>query len=112
MRAENLTGLLRETRVHAGGEVLPSRGRSFTEVLGVSSADADLVMLGVGELGADFTSCYGRPPNLADGLGRVVLVLAAQDLPFKQFLRWRHGPRSDFLGSAFAPRCTRGRRSS
>ena len=45
-------------------------------------------MLGAGEPGVDFTSCYGRLPNLADGLlGRVGLVLADWDFPFKQFLR-------------------------
>ena len=78
----------------------------------MSSACADHVRLGVAEPGAYFTSCYGRLPNLAGGLGRVVLVLAAQDLPFKQILRSRHAPRPDFPGSAFVPRCIRGRRSS
>lgn len=81
---ENPTGLLRETRVDAAGEVLLSGGRHFKEVLGVSSAGADLVMLGVAEPGADF------PPttaNLADGFGTVVFILAAQGLPFKQIVR-------------------------
>ena len=83
---ENVTGLLRETRVDAVGEVLLTGGRSFKEVIVSSSAGADLVILGVAEPGADFTSCYGPLQNLADGLGTVVFVLAAQDLPFKEIL--------------------------
>lgn len=87
MRAEeNLPDLRRETRVDVAGEVLLSWGRSFKEVLGASSADADPVILGVAGSEADFTSYYGRLENIADGRGTVVFILAAQDLPFKQIL--------------------------
>lgn len=44
---ENLTGLRRQMRVDVAGDVLLSCGRSFKEVLGASSAGADLVILGM-----------------------------------------------------------------
>ena len=53
MRAEeNLTGLLREPRAEAAGELLCG-GRSFKEAFRASSAGADPVMLGVDEPGVD-----------------------------------------------------------
>ena len=84
---ENLTSFLERPRVDATSEVLLSEGPSFKALLGESSSRADLVMLGLAELGADFTSYYGQLQHLADSHSTALFVLAAQDPPFKQILR-------------------------
>ena len=57
---ENLTPLLERMRVDAEGEVLLGDGRSFKDVLALSSRGADLVMLGMAEPGLNFSSYYDR----------------------------------------------------
>lgn len=82
----NLQDMVGELRVGAEAHVLVADGRPFPEVLRSSSADADLVFLGMAEPGEDFTRYYGEMQALATGLPTTAFVLAAQDIQFSEVL--------------------------
>ena len=85
----NVDAMVSGLRIGARAEVLVADGRPFHERLRESSADADLVFLGVAEPTeeADFSSYYGRLQELSQGLNAVVFTLAAQDLDFAAVLK-------------------------
>jgi solute carrier family 12 sodium/potassium/chloride transporter 2 len=82
----NLAELIRDLRIGASSEVLVSKGRPFPEILRESSAQADLIFLGMAPPGDDFTEYYARTVALADGLPSTAFVLAAEDLEFAEVL--------------------------
>ncbi|MEX0893075.1 MAG: amino acid permease [Gemmatimonadota bacterium] len=84
----NLTTLAQRIRTNAIPEVLVANGRSFPEILNESSADADLVFMGMAEPSdpAAFTRYYARLQGWIEDLPTVVLVLAAEETPFDEVL--------------------------
>ena len=84
----NLEARVAGLRIGARPHVIVSDGRPFEEILVESSADADLVFLGIAEPGGhpDFPSYYNRLQHMADDLPAAVFTLAAQDLPFADLL--------------------------
>jgi amino acid transporter len=84
----NLEATVGQLRMGARPEVLVSHGRPFREILLESSADADLVFLGIAEPSGseDFTGYYAGLQELAGELPAVVFTLAAQDLRFSEIL--------------------------
>ena len=83
----NLDRLVGGLRIGAGPEVLVSQGRSFEQILRTSSADADLVFMGMAEPGDDFADYMERIQARTEGLPTTILVLAAQDVAFAEVLR-------------------------
>ncbi|HUG39844.1 MAG TPA: amino acid permease [Longimicrobiales bacterium] len=84
----NLTSIVQQIRTNAVPEVLVAHGRPFPEILRESSADADLVLMGMAEPAdpESFTRYYARIQHWIEPLHTVVLVLAAQGTPFGEVL--------------------------
>jgi solute carrier family 12 sodium/potassium/chloride transporter 2 len=83
----NLEARVSGLRIGARPQVLVSDGRPFPEILKESSADADLVFLGIAEpRGEGFPAYYEGLQKMAADLPAVVFTLAAQDLPFADLL--------------------------
>jgi solute carrier family 12 sodium/potassium/chloride transporter 2 len=84
----NLEARVSTLRIGGRPQVLVANGRPFPEILKESSADADLVFLGIAEPSGsgDFPDYYGRLQEMARELPAVVFTLAAQDLPFADLL--------------------------
>ncbi len=66
--------------------MIVSAGRSFEEVLQSSSKDADLVLLGLATPGKNFMEYYKNMQQLIAPLPTTVLVLAADDVSFREVL--------------------------
>ena len=84
----NLTDVVQRIRTNAVPEVLVAEGRSFPEILNESSADADLVFVGMAEPSdpETFTRYYANLQRWIEHLPTVVLVLAAEETPFDEVL--------------------------
>ncbi|RMH22894.1 MAG: amino acid permease [Gemmatimonadetes bacterium] len=82
----NLTRLIEETRTGAEPHVLVGQGRPFHEVLRQSSADADLIFLGMAEPDDDFRGYYERLLERTEGLPATAFVLAAEEIAFSEVL--------------------------
>ncbi|CAN5709857.1 Na-K-Cl cotransporter [soil metagenome] len=84
----NLTTIVQQIRTNAVPDVIIADGRAFPEILKESSADADLVMLGMAEPAdpESFTRYYARLQDWIRDLPTVVLVLAAEDTPYGEVL--------------------------
>jgi hypothetical protein len=78
----NLSELVSATRTGAQTEILVSDNRPFSEILRESSADSDLVFLGMADPGPEFESYYESLQERTRGLPTTVLVLAGETLPF------------------------------
>ncbi len=84
----NLEARVAGLRIGGRPHVLVANGRPFEEILVESSADADLVFLGIAEPSGEgeFPDYYARLQRTAAPLPAVVFTLAAQDLPFSDLL--------------------------
>jgi solute carrier family 12 (sodium/potassium/chloride transporter), member 2 len=82
----NLEAILGQTRTGAEPHVLVANGRPFPLILRETSADADLIFLGMAEPHDDFVEYYQRMHASVLGLPTVAFVLAAQDLDFSDVL--------------------------
>jgi amino acid transporter len=82
----NLEGFLDRTRTGAVAEVLAAEGRTFDEILHESSADADLVMLGMAQPRENFSDYLTDQRARAKGLPTTLFVLAAEDIEFQEVL--------------------------
>lgn len=84
----NLSNLVQRIRTNAVPEVLIAEGRSFPKILNESSADADLVFIGMAEPSDPeaFTRYYAKLQRWIEHFPTVVLVLAAEDTPFDEVL--------------------------
>lgn len=83
----NLTRLLSRIRMEVVPEIVPSEGRSFDTILQAASADADLVFLGMADpTDASFEAYYARLQQRIEGLPTTMLVLAGEDLAFRDIL--------------------------
>jgi hypothetical protein len=82
----NLERIVRGLRSGAEAEVIVGEGRRFVDILRVSSAGADMVILGMAEPSGDFRAYYERMRAAVEGMPTTAFVLAAEDLPFKEIL--------------------------
>lgn len=83
---ENILALLEEIRIRAIVDIIPSKNRSFDEVLKKHSSNADLVFLGLAELDENFEAYYEKVQARVDGLPTTILALAAQEISFGEVL--------------------------
>ena len=84
----NLETMIEGLRIGAEIEVLVGQRDQFPETLRRSSADADLVILGLAEPGGidDFPAYYRRLQSMSEGLPPTAFVLASEDLDFAEVL--------------------------
>ncbi len=84
----NLESIVSRTRTGARYEVLIADGRPFVDILKESSADTDLIFMGIAEPSEDrdFVEYYNKLHSRMVGLPTTVFVLAAEDLAFGEVL--------------------------
>jgi solute carrier family 12 (sodium/potassium/chloride transporter), member 2 len=82
----NLEDILARTRTGARARIFVANGRPFPLILRETSADADLIFLGVAEPGDDFVAYYQRQHAMVLSLPTVAFVLAAQEIDFSDVL--------------------------
>jgi len=83
----NLQAIARGLRSGAQVEVLVNdTARPFVEILKESSADADMIFLGMREPGEDYVAYYERLRYAAEGMPTTAFVLASEDLPFAEIV--------------------------
>jgi solute carrier family 12 (sodium/potassium/chloride transporter), member 2 len=82
----NLEDIVGNLRIGAEPEVLVAAGRPFAEVLRESSADADLVLLGLAKPEGDFARYYQGVQARSGGLPSTLFVLAAEGVDFAEVL--------------------------
>ena len=83
---ENIDTIVEKIRTGANAEVLVSNGRSFDEILHESSADADLVFMGMAEPDENFPAYYKNLQQRLEDLPTTILVLAAEEVSFGDVL--------------------------
>ncbi|WP_199250520.1 amino acid permease [[Phormidium] sp. ETS-05] len=82
----NLEKMVEQLRIGALSQVLVSDGQPFNHILHQSSADADLVLLGMAKPKHNFSAYYETLRARAAGLPSTVFVLAAPDFAFEEVL--------------------------
>lgn len=85
----NLTDVVSRTRTGADFDVMVADDRPFRQILTESSAEADLVMMGIAEPEEDvagFADYYADLMEWTAGLPATLFVLAAEDLAFGEVL--------------------------
>jgi hypothetical protein len=82
----NIANLLEEIRIVAEPHIIPSDQRSFDEILNQSSADADLVFMGLAAPDENFTTYFEQVQDRIKDLPTTVLALAAQEVSFGEVL--------------------------
>jgi hypothetical protein len=83
----NLEAVVLGLRSGAEVEVLVNdTGRKFADILHESSADADVIFLGMAEPGDGYVEYYERLRHLAEGMPTTAFVLASEDLPFAEIV--------------------------
>lgn len=82
----NLDRIIGTSRTGARSEILVRSGRDFQDLLRESSADADLVFLGLAEPGDRFEEYYTTLQKRTAGLPTTAFVLAAEDLAFGEVI--------------------------
>ena len=85
---KNLATMIEGLRIGGEAEVLVADTDRFPEILRESSADADLVMLGLAspDVVPDFADYYRRAQEMVEGLPTTAFVLASEDLDFAEVL--------------------------
>ncbi len=84
--AENLASIVKTARTGAEFEIIPARDRAFIDILRESSADADLIFMGLARPQADFELYYQALRQQSAGMPPTLYVLAAEDLAFGEVL--------------------------
>jgi amino acid transporter len=89
---QNLEVMAERTRTGAEPVVLVSNGKHFFDILEESSADADLVFMGIARpKEGKFTEYYEDLREKTKGLPSTVFVLAAEEIAFREvLLRYDH----------------------
>ena len=90
---KNLAMMAERTRTGAEPQVLAAEGRPFFEILQESSADADLVLMGIQRPTGPgtFEDYYVTLRERTEGLPSTVFVLAAEEIAFREvLLRYDH----------------------
>lgn len=83
---ENLNDILDEIRIKAKTDVIPSNGRAFQQILLESSAQADLIFMGLATPDKKFESYYASIQDRIKELPTTILALAAQEVSFGKVL--------------------------
>ncbi|MEL6553457.1 MAG: amino acid permease [Cyanobacteria bacterium J06621_11] len=83
----NLTNLTNSLRIGAQSEIIQAEGRPFNDILQQSSANADLVFLGLALPEENMTEYYQTLQDRIANLPPTVLVLAAENLDFSELLQ-------------------------
>ena len=74
-------------RIGAKSEIILAEGRAFEDILSDSSADADLVFLGLAVPKDNHAAYYETLQKRVAGLPTTVMVLAAENLDFSEMLQ-------------------------
>lgn len=82
----NLSAIIGRLRIEAKLEMIVSEGRTFDQVLQSSSKDADLVLLGLATPDEGFMEYYKKMQEMISPLPTTVMVLAADDVSFREVL--------------------------
>ncbi|MGF1536505.1 MAG: amino acid permease [Elainellaceae cyanobacterium] len=82
----NLKALVQDLRVNAHTQVIVSNDRPFDKILHESSAQADLIFLGMAIPSDRYDEYYERLQQRAIGLPTTIFVLAAGDFSFTEVL--------------------------
>ncbi len=82
----NLTSVLDRTRTGATLDVIIGNDAPFYEILHTSSADADVVFLGMATPSENFADYYRTLRARTEGLPSTVFVLAAEEIGFEEVL--------------------------
>ncbi|MFZ0490306.1 MAG: Na-K-Cl cotransporter [Salegentibacter sp.] len=91
----NLSSMVKKLRTGARLEVIVSEGRSFDEVLHESSANADLICLGMATPGKNFEEYYRKMQQRLHNLPTTLFVLAAEEISFGEVLMQQDSFRKD-----------------
>ena len=83
---ENLSNILEEIRISAATDIIPANGKPFNDILQQSSANADLVFLGMASPNGNFETYYATIQDRIKDLPTTVLCLAAQEVSFGKVL--------------------------
>ena len=78
----NLERIIGQLRIGATPEVIVAAGRPFPQIFRESSADADLIFLGLAEPDEHFEESYRRVHAMALAMPTTVFVLASEELDF------------------------------
>ena len=86
---QNLQGLTESLRIGAVSQVIVADGRSFDEILLISSQTADLVLLGLATPASvdSFTDYYAKLQHRITSLPNTLLVMASEELAFSDVLQ-------------------------
>jgi amino acid transporter len=89
---KNLAIMAERTRTGAEPHVLVSNGKHFFDILQESSADADLILMGIARpREGRFADYYEELRRKTEGLPSTVFVLAAEEIAFREvLLRYDH----------------------
>lgn len=82
----NISEILQRTRVGFELRVIVSQGRAFDAIQQESSADADLVLMGMAEPGDDYAAYVTNLLERSRGLPTTMFVLGAEDIAFDEVL--------------------------
>lgn len=97
----NLTRLLSRIRMDVVPDIVPARGRSFDTILHEASSNADLVFLGMANpTDASFATYYEELQKRVKDLPSTVLVLAGEDLAFREILIDEEAPEEEVTAEA------------
>ncbi|MDX1582815.1 MAG: Na-K-Cl cotransporter, partial [Thermoanaerobaculia bacterium] len=83
---DNLASIVKRARTGAHFEIIPARDRAFIDIFRESSADADLIFMGLAEPQDDFELYYRALRQQSAGMPPTLYVLAAEDLAFGEVL--------------------------
>lgn len=83
---QNLSNLLSSTRTGAKAVVHVANGRSFDEILHESSAETDIILVGLAKPGDRFADYFDSVLARTSGLPTTLLVLGSEDLAFADVL--------------------------
>lgn len=82
----NIHSILKEIRIDASIDVIHREGRSFPDILRRSSAEADLIILGMKAPDNSFLEYYEGMQKMTEDLPTTAFVLAGQDISFGDVL--------------------------
>jgi len=83
---QNLTNLLSSMRVDFNTQIIVSNDRLFWDILKEESSKSDMVMLGLKQPDANFSSYYNSLKENTKDIQNKIYVLASQDIEFSDVL--------------------------
>jgi hypothetical protein len=92
---KNLSAVITKLRTGAKLEVIVANGRSFEEVLHESSAQADIIFMGMALPDKNFENYYKNVQKRIEKLPTTILVMAAEEISFGEVLMQQDAFRED-----------------